>query len=148
MSPPSPAEGAPEEQPRDVELPGPSDGAEGSPRNQQSPNPTPGVQGPLNPSGGAQVSTTYPAPSAMNSSIAAPSLSAIINGMSTMNLTTQPTTSPPEVPATFLTYEFMQSVARALDDFDLPAFFRPEDTAINFEQDFREWFNPDDLDMK
>jgi collagen type III alpha len=42
----------------------------------------------------------------------------------------------------------MQSVASTLDDFDTQALFRPEDAGINFEQDFREWFNPDDLDMK
>ncbi|KAG6381807.1 hypothetical protein JVT61DRAFT_416 [Boletus reticuloceps] len=60
----------------------------------------------------------------------------------------KPTTSLPEVPASFLTNEFMQSVASTLDDFDTQALFRPEDTGINFEQDFREWFNPDDLDMK
>jgi collagen type III alpha len=65
-----------------------------------------------------------------------------------MNPATQPTTSLPEVPASFLTNEFMQSVANTLDDFDPQALFRPEDTALNFEQDFREWFNPDDLDMK
>ena len=149
MPPPSPAGGAPKEQPKDVKPPGPN-GAEGSPRNQQPSNPTPGVQGPPNPSGGAQVSTAPPTPSGTNSSMTsmtAPSPSAV-NGTPTMNPATQPTTSLPEVPASFLTNEFMQSVANTLDDFDPQALFRPEDTALNFEQDFREWFNPDDLDMK
>ncbi|KAF8141382.1 hypothetical protein EV363DRAFT_1412840 [Boletus edulis] len=113
MPPPSPAGGPPKEQPKEVNKPPGQNGTEGSPRNQQPPNPATGGQGPPNPNGA-----------------------------------TQPTTSLPEVPASFLTNEFMQSVASTLDDFDTQALFRPEDTGINFEQDFREWFNPDDLDMK
>lgn len=148
MPPPSPAGGPPKEQPKDVnKQPGPN-GAEGSPRNQQPPNPSTGGQGPSNPSGGAQVNTAPPTPSATSSSITAPSPSAVVNGTPTINPATQPTTSLPEVPASFLTNEFMQSVASTLDDFDTQALFRSEDTGINFEQDFREWFNPDDLEMK
>ncbi|KAG9313234.1 hypothetical protein JVU11DRAFT_6696 [Chiua virens] len=146
MPPPSPAGGPPKEQPKDVK-PG-LNGAEGSPRNQQLSNPVTGGQGPPNPGGGQQVNTAPPTPSATGSSITAPSPSAVVNGTPTLNPATQPTTSLPEVPANFLTTEFMQSVASTLDDFDTQALFRPEDTGINFEQDFREWFNPDDLDMK
>lgn len=148
MLPPSPAGGPPKEQPKDVNKPPGQSGAEGSPRNQQAPNPATGGQGPPNPSGGVQVSTAPPTPSATSSSMTAPSPSAVVNGTPTINPATQPTTSLPEVPANFLTSEFMQSVASTLDDFDTQALFRPEDTGINFEQDFREWFNPDDLDMK
>ncbi|KAH0836851.1 hypothetical protein J3R83DRAFT_8639 [Lanmaoa asiatica] len=147
MPPPSPAGGPPKEQPKDVKQPG-QNGAEGSPRNQQPSNSATGGQGPPNSGGGAQVSTAPPTPSATSSSITAPSPSAVVNGTPTINPATQPTTSLPEVPANFLTTEFMQSVASTLDDFDTQALFRPEDTGINFEQDFREWFNPDDLDMK
>jgi collagen type III alpha len=146
MPPPSPAGGPPKEQPKDVK-PG-LNGAEGSPRNQQPPNPATGGQGPPNQSGGGQVNTAPPTPSATSSSITAPSPSAV-NGTPTINPATQPTTSLPEVPASFLTNEFMQSVANTLDEFDTQSLFRPEE-GINFEQDFREWFNPltDDLDMK
>ena len=146
MPPPSPAGGPSKEQPKDVKPPVPN-GAEGSPRNQHPPNPATG-QGPPNSSGGGQVNTAPPTPSATSSSMTAPSPSAVVNGTPTMNPATQPTTSLPEVPANFLTSEFMQSVASTLDDFDTQAFLRPEDTSINFEQDFREWFNPDDLEMK
>ncbi|KAG8221130.1 hypothetical protein J3R82DRAFT_2662 [Butyriboletus roseoflavus] len=146
MPPPSPAGGPPKEQPKDVKQPGPN-GAEGSPRNQQPPNPATSGQGPPNPSGGAQVGTAPPTPSATSSSITAPSPSAVVNGTPTINPATQPTTSLPEVPSNFLTTEFMQSVASTLDDFDPQSLFRPDDTGVNFE-DFREWFNPDDLDMK
>lgn len=144
MPPPSPAGGPSKEQPKDVKPPGPN-GTEGSPRNQQPPNPATG-QGPPNTGGNAQVNTAPPTPSATSSSITAPSPSAV-NGTPTINPATQPTTSLPEVPPNFLTTEFMQSVASTLDDFDTQALFRPEE-GINFEQDFREWFNPDDLEMK
>lgn len=140
MPPPSPAGGPSKDQPKDIKT-------EGSPRNQQPPNPAAGGQGP--PNGGAQGGTAPPTPSATGSSMTAPSPSAVVNGTPTINPATQPTTSLPEVPPSFLTNEFMQSVASTLDDFDTQALFRPEDpTGINFEQDFREWFNPDDLDIK
>ncbi|KIK93149.1 hypothetical protein PAXRUDRAFT_34206 [Paxillus rubicundulus Ve08.2h10] len=148
MPPPSPAGGPPKEQSKDVnKVPGPN-GTEGSPRNQQPPNPTQsGAQGPPNAGSSTQGSTAPPTPSGTSSSMTAPSPSAVINGTPTINPATQPTTSLPEVPTSFLTTDFMQSVANTLDDFD-QSLFRPEDTGINFEQDFREWFNPDDLDMK
>ena len=50
------------EQPKDVKPPVPN-GAEGSPRNQHSPDPATG-QGPPNSSGGGQVNTAPPTPSA------------------------------------------------------------------------------------
>ena len=107
--------------------------------------PTPSFNpGPGQP-GSAQVNMAPPTPSATNWSVTAPSPSAV-NGAPTINPATQPTTSLPEVPASFLTNEFMQSVASTLDDFDTQTLFRPDDTGVNFERDFREWFNPDDLD--
>ncbi|KAH7890939.1 hypothetical protein F5I97DRAFT_108788 [Phlebopus sp. FC_14] len=148
MPPPSPAGGPSKEQPKDVNKPpgGPTNPGhpEGSPRNQQAPNP---AQGQANPSSSTQGSTAPPTPSATSSSITAPSPSAVVNGTPTINPATQPATSLPEVPPSFLTTDFMQSVASSLDDFE-QSLFRPEDASINFEQDFREWFNPDDLDMK
>ncbi|KAF9233744.1 hypothetical protein BU15DRAFT_53469 [Melanogaster broomeanus] len=145
MPPPSPAGGPPKEQIKDVNKSGPN-GTEGSPRNQQQPNPgQAGAQG--NPNSSTQGSTAPPTPSATSSSITAPSPSAVVNGTPTNNPATQPTTLP-EVPPAFLSTDFMQSVASTLDDFDPQALFRPEDGGINFEQDFREWFNPDDLEMK
>jgi collagen type III alpha len=45
--------------------------------------------------------------------------------------------------------DFIHSVASSLDEFDT-SIFRP-DGDINFERDFGQWFNPDDvgvLEMK
>jgi len=150
MPPPSPAGGPPKEQPKDVKPSGPN-GAEGSPRN-QPPNPGAGGQGPPNAGGGAQVNTAPPTPSGTNSSMTAPSPSAVVNGTPTINPAVAqpppvPTSGLPDVPGNFLTTEFMQSVASTLEDFDTQTLFRSEDAGINFEE-FREWFNPDDLEMK
>lgn len=41
----------------------------------------------------------------------------------------------------------MQSVADALDSIDAQALFEPRDAGVAFEG-FREWFNPDDLEMR
>lgn len=52
-------------------------------------------------------------------------------------------------PANVLTNEFMQVVASTLDDFEMQALLRHgPGPRIDFEHDFRGWFNPDDLDMK
>ncbi|KAF9233745.1 hypothetical protein BU15DRAFT_79811 [Melanogaster broomeanus] len=98
----------------------------------------------VNLSGGGGTRSTARATS---SSITAPSPSAVVNGTPTNNPATQPTTLP-EVPPSFLSTDFMRSVANTLDDFDPQALFRPEDGEINFERDFREWFNPDDLETR
>ncbi|KAF8553443.1 WD40 repeat-like protein [Imleria badia] len=113
--------------------------AEGSSQNQPPPNPTMGGQGPSNQSGGGPMSMAQPMPSGTSSSVSAssPVPPAVVNGTPATDPVTQPTMSLPEVPATFLTNDFMQSVAATLDE---------EDTGIDFERDFREWFETDVLD--
>ncbi|KAG6336000.1 hypothetical protein ID866_3095 [Astraeus odoratus] len=148
MPPPSPAGGSSKEQPKDGNKPpGAPNGAshpDGSPHNQPPNPPQPGGQGPPPPStSNTQGNTAPPTPSATSSSITAPSPSAV-NGTPTINPATQPTpTSSAEIPANFLTAEFMQSVAN-LDDFE---FLRQDDAGINFEQDFGQWFNPGPEEM-
>lgn len=70
-----------------------------------------------------------------------------VNGRHAMNPAVQPTsTSLPEVPSNVLGNNFMQSVANTLEDFDPQILFRQDDASINFEQDFREWFGPEDME--
>lgn len=62
-----------------------------------------------------------------------------------------PSSVPPPDMNNLFSNEFITSVASSLDEFD-PSLFRPGDD-INFERDFGQWFNPDDmttggLDMK
>ncbi|KAI6044282.1 hypothetical protein EDC04DRAFT_2890076 [Pisolithus marmoratus] len=71
---------------------------------------------------------------------------AAVNRTPTLNPPIQPTSSMSELPASFLTTDFMQSVVASLDEFDPQGLFRSDEAAIDFEQ-FREWFNPpEDLD--
>jgi hypothetical protein len=48
---------------------------------------------------------------------------------------------PDPLPPNIFSTDFIQSVARSLDDFD-PGIFRP-DGEIDFERDFGQWFNQD-----
>ena len=149
MPPPSPAGGPPKEQPKDGNKPpGAPNGAshvDGSPQNQPPNPPQPGAQGPPSASN-TQGSTAPPTPNGTNSSFTAPSPSGV-NGTPTMNPAVQPTSNPlSDVPSSFLSNDFMQSVANTLEDFDPQVLFRQDEAGINFEQDFREWFNPDDME--
>ena len=137
MPPPSPAGGSPNEQPNGTSH------VDGSPQNQPSDLPQPGAQ--WSPSASnTQGSTAPPTPNGTNSSLTASSPSGI-NGTSTTSPAIQPTSNVlPDVPSNFLTNDFMQSVATTLEDFDPQILFRQDEAGINFEQDFREWFNPDD----
>jgi len=70
-----------------------------------------------------------------------------VNGRHAMNPAVQPTsTSLPEVRSNFMSNDFMQSVASTLEDFDPQVLFRQDDASINFEQNFREWFSPEDME--
>ncbi|KAF7346907.1 Leunig-like protein [Mycena venus] len=55
-------------------------------------------------------------------------------------------TTPPSV-ETFFSSEFTQSIASALDEFVDIGLFRG-DGDLNFERDFGQWFNPDDVGMR
>jgi len=109
----------------------------------------------LNADGGSQMSTAPPTPSDTSGSITPPSPSIVANGRQMISPAVagmaQPppvaTSGLPDVPSNFLTTEFMQSVARTLEDFDTQTLFRSEDAGIDFEE-FREWFNPDDLEIR
>lgn len=148
MPPPSPAGGPPKEQPKDGNKPpGALNGAghpDGSPQNQPPNPPQQGGQGPPTASN-TQGSTAPPTPSGTGSSFTAPSPSGI-SGTPTMNPAVQPTSSAlPDVPSSFLSNDFMQSVANTLEEFDPQVLFRQDD-GINFEQDFREWFSPEGME--
>jgi len=82
----------------------------------------------------------------------APSPSSILGGgppMNTSSMGGQPSLGGDMSSAAIFSTDFIQSVASSLDEFDT-SLFRP-DGDINFERDFGQWFNPDDvsgLDMK
>jgi collagen type III alpha len=146
MPPPSPAlNGPPKDQPgsnkdnKGANSNSSNSHPEGSPRN--APNSGQG-QGPSNPGnpgqGGTAPATPVPGP---NQNMTAPSPSAILGNP---NQSAQ----APSAPDLFSS-DFIQSVASSLDEFD-PSIFR-SDGDINFERDFGQWFNPDDvgsLDLK
>jgi len=144
MPPPSPAmNGPPKDQPGSnkdskVGITNSSNShPEGSPRN--GPNSGQQGQGPNPGQGGTAPATPVPG------NMTAPSPSAILGNPPSMNQSSQPS-APPEL----FSSDFIQSVASSLDEFD-PAIFR-SDGDINFERDFGQWFNPDDvsatLDLK
>jgi len=75
----------------------------------------------------------------------APSPSSILGSgppMTTSSMGGQPSLGTDMSGAIFST-DFIQSVASSLDEFDT-SLFRP-DGDINFERDFGQWFNPDDV---
>ncbi|KIM68164.1 hypothetical protein SCLCIDRAFT_1008163 [Scleroderma citrinum Foug A] len=85
-------------------------------------------------------------PSETSSSLASLSPSGV-NGRHAANPAVQPTSaSLPAVPPNFLSSDFMESVASSLEDFDPQVLFRQDETGINFEQDFREWFSPEGME--
>ncbi|KAI6023779.1 hypothetical protein BKA83DRAFT_4263755 [Pisolithus microcarpus] len=140
--PPSPAGGPPKEQPKDGSkppgVPNGSSHQDGSPQNHPSNPSQPGGQGPSGASN-PQGNTAPPTPSGTSSTItASPSA---VNGTPTLNPAVQPTSSMSEIPTSFLSAEFMQSVSTSLDEFDPQALFRSGEPGIDFEQ-FREWFDP------
>jgi collagen type III alpha len=54
--------------------------------------------------------------------------------------------APPSATETLFTNDFIQSVANGLDEFVDVGLFRG-DGDLNFERDFGQWFNPDDVGM-
>jgi hypothetical protein len=109
---------------------------EGSPRNQ-----TISGQNQGNSSNTVQGGTAPPTPVPVpNQIMTAPSPSAMLGNAP------PPPMNQPELFST----DFIQSVASSLDEFD-SSMFRADGGDINFERDFGQWFNPDDvgsLDLK
>ena len=146
MPPPSPAGGHPKEQVKGGNKPpgAPNGASHVVTTDPISQSPSTWCPKPLS-SGNTQGSTVPPTPNGTYSSFAAPSPWGV-NGTPTINPAVQPTSNVlPDVPSNLLTHGFMQSVANTLEDFDPQVLFRQDDN-INFEQDFREWFNPDDME--
>ncbi|GLB41577.1 hypothetical protein LshimejAT787_1001770 [Lyophyllum shimeji] len=107
-----------------------------APGNPQNPNPGGPGQGGL----GVGGQNMAPSPSSILGSGGPP--------MNTSSMGGQPSLGTDMSGGIFST-DFIQSVASSLDEFDT-TLFRP-DGDINFERDFGQWFNPDDvsgLDMK
>ncbi|KAI0923534.1 hypothetical protein AcW1_006465 [Taiwanofungus camphoratus] len=85
-------------------------------------------------------STAPPTPSATSTSMTAPSPSAILNNASTPSMNSSHAPAPDIFPQ-----DFIQSVASSFDDFD-PSIFRGDNlTDLNFERDFGDWFQTDNV---
>lgn len=142
MAPPaSPAMGGPMKDQKDVKpmINNPSGIPEGSPHNAPA---APGQGGPSsNPTGSAH-GTAPPTPNTINSSITqSPAPNGTPSVPPASNPPSQPQPSLSDLPTNFMSSDFMQSMT-ALEDLD-PSMFRTD-----FEQDFREWFDPTGVDLK
>ena len=149
-------------------LPPPSPGMNGPPKDQQTNKD--GKSGALNPSSGLpddpsrnamgagpsgqpgqnmgnlpQGGTAPPTPApGQNQGMTAPSPSAILSNPGTMNLGGPSSSTGPDAMAPGLfSNDFIQSVASSLEGLDAQLF--PTDGDINFERDFGQWFNGDDV---
>lgn len=100
--------------------------------NQPNQNSGPGPQGPV----GGVGQNMAPSPSA-SSLLGGPPMNA--NPMAGPSLGV----NPPGMADNIFTTDFINSVASSLDEFET-TLFRP-DGDINFERDFGQWFNPDDV---
>jgi hypothetical protein len=143
MPPPSPVINAAAKDPpglnKDIKVGAANGHPEGSPRNA----PTTGQpsHGGVNPGSAGQSGTAPATPvPGTNQNLTAPSPSSILSNPSSMNQPNQSASAPDSMPPNFFGSDFMQS---ALDEFD-PSLFR-SDGDINFERDFGQWFNPDDV---
>jgi hypothetical protein len=145
MAPPaSPAMGGPMKDQKDVKPiinNNPSGIPEGSPHNAPA---APGQGGPSsNPTGSAH-GTAPPTPNTINSSITqSPAPNGTPSVPPAANPASQPQQPISDLTSGFMSADFMQSMS-ALEDLD-PSMFRTD-----FEQDFREWFDPSPsgVDMK
>ncbi|KAG1787495.1 uncharacterized protein HD556DRAFT_1246775 [Suillus plorans] len=140
MAPPaSPAIGGPMKDQKDVKpmINNPSGMPEGSPHNAPA---APGQGGPSsNPTGSAH-GTAPPTPNTINSSITqSPAPNGTPSVPPASNPASQPQPNLSDLPPNFMSSDFMQSMS-ALEDLD-PSMFRTD-----FEQDFREWFDPGGVD--
>lgn len=144
MAPPaSPAMGGPmKDQGKDVKPMinnNPSGIPEGSPHNAPA---APGQGGPSsNPTGSAH-GTAPPTPNTINSSITqSPAPNGTPSVPPASNPASQPQPNLSDLAPNFMSSDFIQSMS-ALEDLD-PSMFRTD-----FEQDFREWFDPTGVDLK
>ncbi|KAJ7460737.1 hypothetical protein FB451DRAFT_1563197 [Mycena latifolia] len=136
LPPPSPAK---DQNAQNKDNKGPSNGhPEGSPRNQPLSGPNPPGTAPPTP-GGPNQGQGQPG---QNQNMASPGM--LMNpGTSSMNPAAMPLPPPAPPSDTLFSAEFIQSVATGLDEFDVGLFRGDGD--INFERDFGQWFNPDDV---
>ncbi|KAJ7746797.1 hypothetical protein DFH07DRAFT_832418 [Mycena maculata] len=106
---------------------------EGSPRNQplSGTNP-PGTNPPTPGSSQGQGGNMAPSPNML-----------INPNPGSMNPVAMPLPPPPPPTDNLFSADFIQNVANGLDDFDVGLFRGDGD--INFERDFGQWFNPDDV---
>jgi collagen type III alpha len=141
LPPPSPAK----DQNKDNK--GPTNGLpDGSPRNQPLSNPNaPGTAPPTPNSSGQQQQqgqqgggNMAPSPGLMIN----PNVNA--NALNTVGMPLPP--APPSATENLFGTDFIQSVANGLDEFVDVGLFRG-DGDLNFERDFGQWFNPDDVGM-
>jgi collagen type III alpha len=142
MAPPaSPAMGGPMKDQKDVKpmINNPSGIPEGSPHNAPA---APGQGGPSsNPTGSAH-GTAPPTPNTINSSITqSPAPNGTPSVPPASNPASQPQPNLSDLTPNFMSSDFIQSMS-ALEDLD-PSMFRTD-----FEQDFREWFDPTGVDLK
>ncbi|KAJ6561156.1 hypothetical protein DFH09DRAFT_1160598 [Mycena vulgaris] len=137
LPPPSPAK---DQNGPNKDNKGPSNGhPDGSPRNQPLSGPNPPGTAPPTP-----VPNQGQGQPGQNQNMA-PSPGLLMNpGSASMNSVAMPL--PPAAPSAsgdLFSNDFIQSVANGLDEFDVGLFRGDGD--INFERDFGQWFNPDDV---
>ncbi|KAG1882511.1 hypothetical protein F4604DRAFT_1744520 [Suillus subluteus] len=97
-----------------------------------------GQRGPSSNHMGSAHDTAPPTPNAINSSI---TQSPALNGIRSVPPISNPASQPQPNLSNFMSSDFIQSMA-ALEDLD-PSMFRTD-----FEQDFREWFDPTGVDLR
>lgn len=141
LPPPSPAKD------QNKQDKGPTNGLpDGSPRNQPLSGPNPGTAPPT-PNSSGQQGPPGQGQGQQQNMPPAPSPGLMINpNPGSMNPVAMPL--PPAPPSTenIFSTDFMQSVANGLDEFVDVGLFRG-DGDLNFERDFGQWFNPDDVGM-
>ncbi|KAJ6624852.1 hypothetical protein B0H10DRAFT_1871923 [Mycena sp. CBHHK59/15] len=112
---------------------------EGSPRNQP-------IAGPNAPGTAPPTPTNQSQPAQSQNMAPSPSSGMILNPNSAMNPVAMPLSggpAPASATDSLFSSEFIQGVATTLDEFDVGLFRADGD--INFERDFGQWFNPDDM---
>ncbi|KAJ7156845.1 hypothetical protein C8R43DRAFT_997399 [Mycena crocata] len=117
---------------------------EGSPRNQPLSGPNPPGTAPPTPGSSGQGQGQGQPGQNQNQNMA-PSPGLLINpNTSSMNPVAMPLPpAPPSATENLFSTDFIQNVANELGDFDVGLFRGDGD--INFERDFGQWFNPDDV---
>ncbi|KAJ7708749.1 hypothetical protein B0H17DRAFT_999808 [Mycena rosella] len=136
LPPPSPAK---DQNGPNKDNKGPTNGhPEGSPRNQPLSGPNPGTAPPTPGPGQGQGQ-----PGQNQNMAQSPGLLINPNSSSMNPVAMSLSSAPASASETLFSNDFIQSVANGLDEFDVGLFRGDGD--INFERDFGQWFNPDDV---